>query len=184
MSSIQGKGYDSMRAPIVIEDYNPDWPLRYEYEKAAIVQACGHILAAIEHIGSTAVPGLAAKPIIDIMGGLRELADATQCIGPLASIGYAYVPEYEVSLPERRYFRRGPRESHIAHLHMVETRSDFWHRHLLFRDYLRAHPATAQQYAELKRVLAAQYGADRDGYTEGKTAFIRWVEATARAQSL
>ena len=154
--------------PVVIVGYDPNWPDVYQAEQALILDAIGPHLAALEHVGSTSVPGLAAKPVIDMMAGLRKLADAQGCIGPLAALGYAYRPEYEARLPERRYFVRPS-----FHLHVVERSSDFWVWHLAFRDALRADP----RYALLKRRLAACYGADREGYTEAKSVFIRSVEA-------
>lgn len=170
-----------MSDPVLIVDYNPDWPRMFEVEKARILAAIGDRIAAIEHVGSTAVTGLGAKPIIDIMVGLNRLADARECIAPLEQVGYEYVPQYEVVMPERRYFRKGPPTARTHHVHMVETTSDFWERHLLFRDYLRSHPDVARQYFLLKKELAERYGSDREGYAEAKTAFIRSVEATARA---
>lgn len=170
------------RQPLVITDYNPSWPARYELEKALILGAVGPYVAAIEHIGSTAVPGLAAKPIIDILVGVNDLADAEWCIEPMTRIGYEYVPEYEDELPERRYFRKPPGKGvrRNYHVHMVQIGGPFWERHVLFRDYLRAHPETAAEYAALKRRLAAEYGSDMDGYTDAKTDFIRAVERWAR----
>lgn len=166
---------------VIIADYDPAWPLRFEAERARILQAIGRWAVAVEHIGSTAVPGLASKPIIDIMVGVADLDSAAHCIAPLQAMGYEYVPEFEATLPERRYFRR--RLSGDAyHLHMVAVTSDFWERHLLFRDYLRVHPETARAYERLKRDLAARFGRDRAAYTDAKTAFITTVEEKARAE--
>lgn len=114
------------------------------------------------------------------MAGLGRLSDARLCIDPLASLGYEYVPEYEVDLPERRYFRKGPPEGRTHHLHMVEEASDFWERHLLFRDYLRTENATAREYESLKRRLAREHGTNREAYTEEKTSFIQAVVERAR----
>ncbi len=166
-----------MKQQIIIVDYDPQWPILYEKEKARILAVIGDKVVAIEHIGSTAVPGLGAKPIIDIMVGVHHLAKADECIEPLQGIGYEYVPEYEVSIPERRFFRR----SHF-HLHVVERTSDFWERHILFRDFLRTHPETARQYHQLKTELAAKFGSDRDAYTAAKTSFIESVVAKARSE--
>jgi len=163
---------------VEIVDYDPQWPVLYKKEKALIQKVTGHIIVAIEHIGSTAVPGLGAKPIIDIMGALNHLNDAEKCIKPLESIGYEYVPEYEESIPERRYFHKGhPLKEQHYHLHMVELTSDFRKKHLLFRDYLRTRPKVAQKYYELKKRLAIKYGSDREGYTNAKTSFIESVIA-------
>jgi GrpB-like predicted nucleotidyltransferase (UPF0157 family) len=115
------------------------------------------------------------------MVAVRHLSDAHGCIEPLEAIGYEYVPEYEVSIPERRYFRKGPsnRPNRHFHLHMVEYDGDFWKRHLLFRDYLRAHPHAAREYHKLKKGLAAKYRLNRDAYTEAKTLFIESVVSKA-----
>ena len=135
-------------------EYDSKWPSQYEEEKSRITAVIGRNVVAIEHIGSRAVPGLGAKPIIDIMEGVRQLADAELCIELVHNIGYEYVPEYEASIPERRYFREGPPGERTHHIHMVELYSDFWERHLLFRDFVCAHPEVAQQYYELKKELA------------------------------
>jgi len=167
-----------------IFDYDRRWPRLYEEEKRLILGVIGHAVVGIEHIGSTAVQGLGAKPIIDIMIAVSHLRVAPKCVKPLESIGYEYVAEYEELMPERRYFHKGkpPKEQHY-HLHMVELTSDFWKRHLLFRDYLRTHPEVAQEYFDLKRRLAAEYGSDREGYTDAKTGFIESVVSKARAQA-
>lgn len=170
------------KTPVLIVTYDTRWPRWYEEERARILARIGPHVHRIEHVGSTSVPGLAAKPIIDIMAGLRRLSDAGECIEPLAAIDYEYVPEYEVSLPERRYFRKGPPEGRTHHLHMVEAGSDFWNRVILFRNLLRTHPDTAAEYAVLKRDLARRHGRDRDAYTEGKTAFIEGIMQHAGAR--
>jgi GrpB-like predicted nucleotidyltransferase (UPF0157 family) len=136
----------------------------------------------VEHIGSTSVPGLAAKPIIDVMVAIRSLADAPACVAPLAAIGYEYVPEHEAVMPERRYFRRGRGGAGTHHLHMVERSSAFWEEHLLFRDYLRAHSEAAAEYERLKRELAAAHGSDRGAYTAAKTDFIKSSVERAREE--
>lgn len=170
--------------PIVIVAYDPEWPLRFQQERDLILRTCGtDAFVRIEHIGSTAVPGLGAKPIVDIMPGLRSLADAPRLIPFLETIGYEYVPAYESDLPERRFCRKDVAGERAFHLHIVETTSGFWERHLLFRDYLRAHPEAAAAYERLKRRLAAEYGSDRVGYTDAKTEFIRSVEETARKEA-
>ncbi len=166
---------------VVIVDYNPQWTVLFKKEKDQILNVIGHIIVEIEHIGSTAVPNLGAKPIIDIMAAIPHLEDAEKCIKPLQSIGYEYVPEHEASTPERRYFHKGhpPKEQH-HHLHMVELTSDFWKQHLIFRDYLRTNPEVAQEYFKLKKRLATKYGSDREGYTKTKTSFIKSIVAKAK----
>lgn len=153
----------------------------YEEERDRILAVVGDLIVAVEHIGSTAVPGLGAKPIIDIMPAVRSLVDAEQCIGPLEGIGYEYVPEYNELIPERRYFHRGPEDARTVHLHMVEQTSEFWERHLLFRDWLRTHPEDALEYYSLKKELAARFGRDREGFTNAKGPFIESTVARARS---
>jgi GrpB-like predicted nucleotidyltransferase (UPF0157 family) len=169
-------------APVVIANYDPRWPLEYDEEKTRLQKALGPAMLAIEHMGSTAVPGLAAKPIIDIMVGVRSLDDVGPLMGPLRELGYEYAPDFEASIPNRRFFRKGPEHARTHHLHVVELDGEFWERHLLFRDYLRRHPRVAHDYEQLKRALAIEYGSDRSGYTEAKTGFIRGIETRARRE--
>lgn len=169
-----------MTFPIRLVDYDPQWPILYEEEKASIFGVIGDLIVDIQHIGSTAVPGLGAKPIIDIMVAIRGLALVERCVQPLQAIGYEYLGEY--GIPGRYYFRKPPGHPHSTyHIHMVERESDFWERHILFRGFLRAHPEEAQRYYELKRELATKFGSDRDAYTEAKRSFIESVVNKARA---
>lgn len=172
----------SQTASIIIVDYDPHWPALFAQEKARILAALGDRALAVEHIGSTAVAGLAAKPIIDIIVGVPSLQIGRTCVSPLQAVGYQYVPEFEVEMPERLYFRKRPHGQERTHqIHMVELDGEFWERHILFRDYLRTHAPTARQYERLKRQLAARYAADRIAYTDAKTEFIQSIEAAARA---
>jgi GrpB-like predicted nucleotidyltransferase (UPF0157 family) len=157
--------------PLEFVDYDATWPRQFEEEKRRILGAISRYVAAVEHVGSTSVPGLAAKPIVDILVGLRSLSDATSCINPLKGLGYEYVPEFEAELPERRYFRRVVPRPRTHHIHMVETTSEFWRRHLLFRDYLRAQPEDARAYELLKRDLVSRFEVGRD-YAAAKSVFI------------
>jgi GrpB-like predicted nucleotidyltransferase (UPF0157 family) len=177
---VLSKARREAKSPIRINDYDPRWPEQYEEEKARLLGQIGHIAVAIEHVGSTAVPGLAAKPIIDIMPGVRSLADADRCIEGMRRLGFEYVPEFEDALPDRRYFRKGHPEQKW-HVHIVEAGGDFWNRHIAFRDYLRSHPDAAAEYAALKGRLAAQFLHDSLAYTDGKSEFILGIEEKAAA---
>lgn len=126
---------------------------------------------AIEHVGSTAVPGLAAKPILDVLLGVGDLAVVERRIEKLAQAGLSYVPEYEAELPERRYFKRRP----DLHLHCVVEGGRLWSRHLLFRDSLRSDPEAAAAYQRLKLELAARHGRNRRAYLDGKSVFIESI---------
>ena len=144
-----------MSAPgrAIIADYDSGWPGEFLAEKQRLIAAAGPALEAVEHVGSTSVPGLAAKPIIDVMGGVVDVGELDGLVGPFVLAGYEYVPEYEDVLPDRRYFRNPPKgsgEPTRFHLHVVEIGSDFWVEHLSFRDFLRSHPDVADEYAALK----------------------------------
>lgn len=161
---------------IEIVEYNSLWPALYEQERQRIAEALGPLFAAIHHIGSTAVPGLSAKPIIDIMIAVPGLAAPETYARALEPLGYAHRPLPEE--PDRLFFRKGmPRTQHV---HIVEEGSWTLRRHLLLRDYLRAHPQTAREYEQLKRDLAARFKLERDAYTRGKTEFIGTVVALAQ----
>ena len=129
----------------------------------------------IEHVGSTAVPSLASKPILDIMVGVRRLREADHCIEPLVRLSYEY--RGAAGAPGRLFFRKGDPRTH--HLHIAEVGGGFWVDHLAFRDYLRTRPQTAREYARLKHELADRFRADRTAYTEGKSDFI--LEVLRRA---
>lgn len=171
---------------VTLSPPDPRWPGAFAAEKARLEAALAPYILAVEHIGSTAVPGLAAKATVDIMAGLYRLADAHRCIPRMKALGYEYVPEFEKDIPERRYFRmRAPGEAEaedLFHVHMVEVGSDFWERDLLFRDHLRAHPEVAREYELLKHELARRHGEDRNAYTDAKAAFVRKAQADARAE--
>jgi GrpB-like predicted nucleotidyltransferase (UPF0157 family) len=157
--------------PIVIADYDPAWPEAFERERAAIESALGDAIpsvVAIEHFGSTAVAGLAAKPVIDIMIGVQDVAAGVPCITPLVDLGYQCMGES--GIPGRIFFRKGQPRSH--HVHVLPFGGQSWNRHLAFRDLLRQRPDLAEKYARTKRELAASHGADRMAYTEAKTPFI------------
>lgn len=166
------------RPGITVVDYDPRWPAIYEENRAAIVRALGPLVRGIEHIGSTAVPGLAAKPVIDIMVGVTA-DDLDRIIEPLLGIGYEYSPDWEISMPLRRYFRRIAADNEDTHhVHVVPYGEEFWTRHLRFRDYLRSHPEAARAYGDLKKRLAGEHRGSID-YTFAKAEFIRSVEASA-----
>jgi len=168
---------------ILIQDYDPRWPAMFADEWAHIAVALGSVLVTVEHVGSTAVPGLAAKPIIDLLVGVRSLTQArSTCVAPLQQLGYVYLPEYESWLPEELFFRQGPPGPWTHHVHLMEPTAVRWGEQLLFRDYLRAHPEVAQEYGQLKRALAAVVGDDVVSFRAGKHPFIQAVLAKARAE--
>lgn len=158
---------------------DPAWQAAFRAERARLQEALGKDALAIEHVGSTAIPGIRAKPIIDIGVGLTSLDAGLRHMEGLLRLGYLYVPEYEDELPYRLYLKRDG--SPAVHLHAFEHESQGWQEHILFRDHLRAHPQVARTYQRVKMDLARRHRADREAYTEAKSAFIREVTATACA---
>lgn len=171
------------RAPIVIAEYDPAWPERFERERERLFTVFDPATTRIEHVGSTSVPGLAAKPILDIMVGAPGLEDVIERIPAVVALGYQYVAEHEASLPERRFFALPPDRPRAHHVHAVAIGSAFFERHLLFRDLLRRRRDVSVAYERLKRRLAVEYGDDREGYTEAKGGFVEAAIARARAET-
>jgi GrpB-like predicted nucleotidyltransferase (UPF0157 family) len=163
---------------IELVDHDPRWAELFETEKDRISTIFGGRAVGIEHIGSTAVPDLCAKPIVDVLVGLRDLEISDDDVEEMRALGYQYLGEY--GLPERLFFRKEPRTHHV---HVVAHGGEHWDRQLTFRDALRTDEEERHRYAEFKRRLAAE-GHPRDVYTGLKTPFIREVEARARARGV
>ncbi|MGB3633484.1 MAG: GrpB family protein [Rubrobacteraceae bacterium] len=162
-------------------EYDSSWPARFEEERVRIEEVIGRWMSGIEHVGSTAVPGLDAKPVIDVMVGLGSMADADRCVEPLISLGYSYWEEGVE--PYHRLFAKFVDAGWTArthNLHLVETGGWYWKERLLFRDQLRGDPDTAREYARLKRELAQRFRDDREAYTAAKAAFVAYVVGKAR----
>lgn len=166
---------------VIVAEPDPAWRARYRAEEQRLWAAVGAWTVAIEHIGSTSVPGLAAKPVIDVLVGVRSLEDGAACIEAITALGYTYVPEYEQIMPYRRFFKRDEGGQRSHHVHLVERTHPFYTEHVALRDYLRAHPAVAGEYGELKRDLADRFADDREGYMAGKASLIRRMNAQALA---
>jgi GrpB-like predicted nucleotidyltransferase (UPF0157 family) len=164
-------------AAVHIVPYDSTWPRAFEVERARLATILGPWLAGpIEHIGSTAVPGLAAKPVIDIMAGVESLSGSRAAIAVLEQAQYCYAA-YRSDV--MHWFCKPSPAHRTHHLHLVPVGSPLWTEQLAFRDFLRVEPAAAAEYARLKQRLADVHRYDREAYTQGKTAFVR--EAIARA---
>jgi len=162
---------DPAGEPVTIKPYDPAWPALFERERLLLEPVIGEFLVGgIHHVGSTAVPGLDAKPVIDILAGVRDLADARPCIDLVAPLGYCYAPYLA---EEMHWFCKPHPSKRTHHLHLVPTASERYVDELRFRDYLREHPRTRAEYGRLKHDLAARFRSDREAYTEAKTAFVR-----------
>lgn len=170
---------DTGRA-VRIAEYDPAWPEQFRRLARRAADALGEIVLAIEHVGSTAVPGLAAKPVVDLDVVVRR-EDVSRAIDRLAAIGYAHRGARGV--PGREAFRPPPGEAK-HHLYVCVPESPRLRDHLLFRDYLRAHPETAREYAALKRALADSHRDDRDAYQDAKGAFVDAVTRRAAIRML
>ena len=190
------------RGSSVLEPYDPDWPVLFEEERQRIVAAIGRFAAGIHHVGSTSIPGMPAKPILDIAVLLHDFADGERCIEPLEKIGYLHMGVMD-DIPGDRVFHRGdslpegcsqfdddktapgsvPKgpthivQTHILHMYAVDNPVRQHHFH--FRDYLIAHPETAAEYGRLKTSLSNKHPDDRRSYSAGKRSFIKAVLAKA-----
>lgn len=174
-------GYAQMK--IIIQPYDRNWPALFEEEKVRLTQSLGGHFVSIQHIGSTSVPGLGAKPIIDIMIAVSSLAEADEfCVRPIVEMGYSYIAEFEAEIPQRRFFRKETAEGvRTHHIHLVEINSDWWVDHLLFRDYLHGNSEARRAYEAHKRQLAEQEWESSNDYAEAKTGFILKIMEEARA---
>lgn len=171
------------RGVVRLAPYEDGWARLYEREKARLQDAVGDQVLDIQHVGSTAISGIVAKPILDIAVAVRSFEAAFACVEPVVALGYEY--HGENGIPRRHYFvRRDPDSGQtIVHLHMNEIDGLDWENQVLFRDYLLAHPEAAAEYVAVKQALAAQYPRDRDAYTEGKAAFITRILRLAREEA-
>jgi GrpB-like predicted nucleotidyltransferase (UPF0157 family)/GNAT superfamily N-acetyltransferase len=160
---------------VILSNYNPEWVSLFQKEKKLIADKLGDKIVTIEHIGSTAVKGLGAKPIIDILLGVKKISEADEFIPKMEELGYEYRSHFENVMPYRRYFTK---PGHY-HVHTVEVTSDFWRRHLLFRDYMRGHDDVRDAYFKTKKGLAEKDWDDVNDYAYAKTDFIKRNEKEA-----
>jgi GrpB-like predicted nucleotidyltransferase (UPF0157 family) len=144
-------------------------------ERTLLARVFADVAASIEHVGSTAVPGLSAKPVIDILIGVSALSKVESHIPELERHGFEYVRKYETRFPERRYLRKSHFGWRTHHLHAVVHGGEFWRNHLSFRNYLRDHDEAATTYLELKQRLAAQYRTESNAYSEYKSSFVKAI---------
>lgn len=157
---------------VALYAHRAEWQTRYENGRERLIALLGDDILAIAHIGSTAVPGLLAKPIIDIMVGVISMPHADALVEPLCDAGYIAFADINARLTDRRWLMRQHDGHRTHHLHLVVDDSAAWHRHLCFRDALRDDPGLKQRYSAHKQRLAARYHQDRDAYTHAKSAFI------------
>ena len=167
-----------LNEPIQIVEYDPAWATEFAHLRLQLLNAVKDLGASVEHVGSTAVPGLAAKPILDIDVVLSSSLQVPEAIARLAEIGYEH--QGDLGIAGREAFA-SPSHTPAHHLYLVVRGSEPWRNHIQFRDYLQQHPESAQAYTALKRSLAERFQNERDKYTEGKTEFITHALRRARA---
>lgn len=192
-----------MPMKVTFEKYNPFWNSQFESIKKELEESIGFLQPKIEHIGSTSVEGLSAKPIIDIMIGVKNESELDEIPSLLQGKGYVYYEKYNEDMPYRRFFIKLkdkpqnlgfpeiiytedeiPEALHnhnlrIAHIHTIPTSSEHWLRHIAFRDYLRAHPEVKKEYQQLKEKLSTMEWLDGNDYNDGKDPFIKREEKNA-----
>jgi GrpB-like predicted nucleotidyltransferase (UPF0157 family) len=187
METLEQRVQRVLRDEVAIVPYDPEWPQMFRQEKAHLLSCLpNELIRRIEHFGSTAVPGLAAKPIIDMLVEVTSLEETkTRIVPVLEAQGYDYFwrPTWGDNTPPfyAWFIKRDHSGRRTHHIHMVEPDFEHWDR-LLFRDYLIAHPEIAHEYQELKIQLANGHANDREAYTEAKTEFV--VRVTERAKDL
>ncbi|MGB1206218.1 MAG: GrpB family protein [Chitinophagales bacterium] len=166
---------------IYISPYQKNWPVLFEIEQQKILANSSNIIAAVEHIGSTAVVGLPAKPIIDILVGLHNFEqDAAKLVQDMIAADYFYNDKYEHLMPYRRFFQAKELAAQKCNIHCVQINGEFWNRHIMFRNYLRQHDEKRDAYCQHKIELAQRDWVDTADYAGAKTAFIRNMEAEAK----
>lgn len=156
---------------VELVDHDPGWRSLFEREKGSLAETLGPVAISVDHVGSTAVPGIRAKPVIDILVTTTDLC-LEEVEGGLAKLGYVHVP---IGDPERLFFRKGMPRTH--HLHVVRHGGEEHMKHIRFRDRLIAHPEEAEEYVRLKGSLARRFREDREAYSNGKDDFIAMILA-------
>lgn len=163
---------------VVVVDHDPTWPLLFEQERELIVARCPWV-RRVEHIGSTAVPGLPAKPTIDVLAVVGD-AELPPCVPAFGELGYQHVAQSFAEDPQHLFFHRLRGGERTHHLHVVTASSPLTERYLLFRDYLRAHPRESARYADFKQDLAGRFAGERDRYVDAKPPFVDALIERAR----
>jgi len=161
------------RGTVTLIPNSPGWKDGFEKEKRRLQKAPGDLVVGIEHVGSTAIPGVSAKPIVDIAIVVRSIKSPDRLIKLLEGLGYEYKLDDDV--PGRLFFTKGPEKKRTHYIHVVELKGREWKNLILFRDYLLSHKKAVHQYTELKNKLAKSYALDRKSYTSGKDEFIKTI---------
>lgn len=161
------------RKKVTLFFYNPAWKRLYKKEAKFLRSVIGKYVLDIQHVGSTSIPGVKAKPIIDIAIGVKNLKNGEKCIKPLKQLGYEY--KHSAGIKGRHFFAKGSEMNRTHYVHIEKLDGRPWKNHIIFRDYLRKYKKAVKEYNELKEKLAKKYKDDRDTYTAQKDSFIRGI---------
>ena len=164
---------------VALVPYDSRWPSLFEAERERLVRLFPTQFLGIQHFGSTAIPGIPAKPIIDLLAGVESMAVADSLVEPLVSSNYTTSAEFNATLIDRRWFMRWANGRRTHHLHVVVFGGTEWRRRLRFRDVLRSNTELAHRYALLKKELATLHSIDREAYTRAKSEFVLSVVGDA-----
>ena len=160
-----------------IVSYNPNWKEIYKEESKKIKNVLSDIIVDIHHIGSTAIPGIKAKPVIDILVEVKDIEAVDRYNNKMEELGYEVMGEY--GIPKRRFFRKGG-NNRTHHIHIFQVGNEEIERHINFKEYLIAHPDKAREYSKLKEKLTNKYTYDVENYTNGKSDFIKEIDRKAK----
>jgi GrpB-like predicted nucleotidyltransferase (UPF0157 family) len=168
------------RGSVHLVPYNPQWVTAFKLERQALTEAIGKYVLEIEHIGSTSIPGIVSKPLIDIGIAIEHYEFGYCCVQPLQTLAYEYRGEY--GIPGRHFFVKGASSLSTHHIQMFERSNPAWSNYLLFRNYLRGNPDVAHQYSEIKTELSAKFADNRIAYQEAKGIFVNKVLCKIRSE--
>ena len=173
----QGRASKTDKRRLGVVSYNPNWKDMYKEESEKIKNVLSNIIIDIHHIGSTAIPGIKAKPVIDILVEAKDIEGVDQYNHKMKEFGYEAMGEY--GIPKRRFFRRGGNKR-THHVHIFQVGNEEIERHINFKEYLIAHPDKGQEYSKLKEKLVNKYTYDVENYTNGKSDFIKEIDKKAK----
>jgi GrpB-like predicted nucleotidyltransferase (UPF0157 family) len=162
---------------VVVSPYDPSWPAQFRAEADALTHLWVNQIVAVHHIGSTAIPGAFAKPIVDVLVEVHDIEAIDTYDDEMIRRGY--LPKGENGIPRRRFFLKGTEETRTHHIHVYQACDPQIARHLAFRDFMIAHPKEAEAYSHLKQTLAARFPEDIASYVEGKDGFVQEIERRA-----
>lgn len=169
---------------VILVGFDPNWAIKFKEEKKAIVERLEESIVSIDHIGSTAIPNIVAKPVIDILIGIKSLDQSEKISSTMKELGYEYVEQIESHFPERRLFFKPPtsKGKRQFNVHIWEHQSTGWKEMLLFRDYLLSHPESAKEYEFVKKYLAKRFPNNETAYSIGKEGYMQVILRRAKSK--